>query len=86
MSKAKTNTQDPDVTVELALESGRTRLSIAELMGMKEGSLIELGAMSGEPVLLTVEREVYAEAEVVAVADRFGARILKVVNAESSES
>lgn len=86
MSKGRTNTQDPGVTVELALELGRTRLSIAELMAMKEGSLIELGAKSGQPVLLTVEREVYAEAEVVAVADRFGARILKVVNGEAIDS
>lgn len=70
-----------EMMVELAIELGRTRTSIDSLMRLREGSLIQLDAVSGEPVKVTIDREEYAEGDVVASGEHFGVRITRVVNA-----
>ena len=81
MAKVVKNGESTGMVVELAVELGRTRASIDFLMGLQEGSLIELDLHSGEPAKVTIDREEFAEGEVVAVGSHFGVRITKVVNA-----
>jgi len=64
-----------NVTVEL----GRTRLTVAEVLGLGPGSVIELDRIAGEPVDILVNDRLVARGEVVVVDENFGVRVVEVV-------
>jgi flagellar motor switch protein FliN/FliY len=68
-----------DVPVELAVEVGRTTMTIRETLAIMPGSIISLDRMAGEPVDLLVNGRRIARGEVVAVDEEFGLRITEVV-------
>jgi flagellar motor switch protein FliN len=68
-----------DVPVELAVEVGRTTMTIRETLAITPGSIISLDRMAGEPVDLLVNGRRIARGEVVAVDEEFGLRITEVV-------
>jgi len=71
-----------DVPVELAVEIGRTRMTIRETLGIAPGSLIALDRIAGEPVDLLVNGRRIARGEVVAIDEEFGLRVTEVVSPE----
>lgn len=70
-----------DVPVELAVEIGRTTMTIRETLGIAPGSLITLDRMAGEPVDLLVNGRRIARGEIVAIDEEFGLRVTEVVAA-----
>ncbi len=64
-----------NVTVEL----GRTRLTVAEVLSLGPGSVIELDRIAGEPVDILVNDRLVARGEVVVVDENFGVRVVEVV-------
>lgn len=64
-----------NVTVEL----GRTRLTVAEVLSLGPGSVIELDRVAGEPVDILVNDRLVARGEVVVVDENFGVRVVEVV-------
>jgi flagellar motor switch protein FliN len=68
-----------DVTVPITAEIGRTELPLAEILRLGPGSVIELDKSADEPVDVLVNQKLLATGEVVVVGDRFGVRILDVV-------
>jgi flagellar motor switch protein FliN len=68
-----------DVPVELAVEVGRTTMTIRETLAIMPGSIISLDRMAGEPVDLLVNGRRIARGEVVAVDEEFGLRITEVI-------
>jgi flagellar motor switch protein FliN/FliY len=68
-----------DVSVPITAEIGRTELPLAEILRLGPGSVIELDKSADEPVEILVNGKMLATAEVVVVGDRFGVRILDVV-------
>ncbi|MBW5393882.1 flagellar motor switch protein FliN, partial [Brachyspira hampsonii] len=56
-----------DVTINVTVELGRARLSIREILGLGEGSIIELQKLAGEPVDLLVNGKLIAKGEVVVI-------------------
>lgn len=71
-----------DVPVELAVEIGRTRMTIRETLSIAPGSLIALDRIAGEPVDLLVNGRRIARGEVVAIDEEFGLRVTEVVSPE----
>jgi len=71
-----------DVTLQVAIELGRTEMSIKKILELGPGSIIELDRMAGEPVDLLVNDKVVAKGEVVVVDENFGIRIVKLVSPE----
>ncbi len=69
-----------DVPVELAVEVGRTTMTIRETLAIAPGSIISLDRMAGEPVDLLVNGRRIARGEVVAVDEEFGLRVTEVVS------
>ena len=69
-----------DVPVELAVEVGRTTMTIRETLSIAPGSIISLDRMAGEPVDLLVNGRRIARGEVVAVDEEFGLRVTEVVS------
>ena len=68
-----------DVPVDLAVEIGRTRMTIGETLALGPGSIITLNRLAGEPVDLLVNGKPIARGEVVVIDEEFGLRITEVV-------
>src|SRR4051794_25326957 len=68
-----------DVPVELAVEIGRTRMTIGETLALGPGSIVTLNRLAGEPVDLLVNGKPIARGEVVVIDEEFGLRISEVV-------
>ena len=70
-----------DVAVTLALEVGRTKLSVRDLLQLAPGAVVELDRMAGEPLDVLVNGVRIARGEVVVVNEKFGIRLTEVVSA-----
>ena len=70
-----------DVPVELAVEIGRTRMTIGETLALVPGSIVSLNRLAGEPVDLLVNGRPIARGEVVVVDEEFGLRVTEIVAA-----
>jgi flagellar motor switch protein FliN len=68
-----------DVPVELAVEVGRTKMTIREALALGPGSIVTLNRLAGEPVDLLVNGKPIARGEVVVIDEEFGLRITDVV-------
>ncbi len=68
-----------DVPVELAVEIGRTQMTIRETLALGPGSIVTLTRLAGEPVDLLVNGKPIARGEVVVIDEEFGLRISEVV-------
>ncbi|MDR1445093.1 MAG: flagellar motor switch protein FliN [Treponema sp.] len=69
-----------DVFMEMTVELGRTRKSIKEILGMGEGTIIELDKLAGEPVDILVNHKLIAKGEVVVIDENFGVRVTEIVS------
>lgn len=69
-----------DVALEVSVELGRSHMSIAEILALRTGSVVELDKLAGEPVDISVNGTLIARGEVVVVDEKFGVRITEVVS------
>jgi flagellar motor switch protein FliN len=69
-----------DVPLDLAVELGRARMSIQELLGLSPGSVVELDKIAGEPLDILINNRLVARGEAVVVSDKFGVRITDIVS------
>ncbi len=69
-----------DVQMSLTVELGRTKMYIKEILGLGEGSIIELDKLAGEPVDLLVNGKLIAKGEVVVIDENFGVRVTDIVS------
>ena len=68
-----------DVTQDLIVEIGRTRLKGSEISELTYGSVIELNKIVGDPVDLFLDGKVVAHGEVVAInSEKLGVRIISI--------
>lgn len=67
------------VTLQIAVELGRTKMSIEEVLKLGPGSVVDLDKLAGEPVDVLVNDRLIAQGEVVVIEDRFGVRITNVL-------
>lgn len=68
-----------DVPVDVAVEIGRTRMTVGETLDLRQGSIIHLNRMAGEPVDLLVNGTLIARGEVVVIDEQFGMRVTVVL-------
>jgi flagellar motor switch protein FliN len=71
-----------EVPVELAVEIGRTHMTIRETLALGPGSIVTLNRLAGEPVDLLVNGKPIARGEVVVIDEEFGLRVTEVVATE----
>ncbi|MCQ2511613.1 MAG: flagellar motor switch protein FliN, partial [Lachnospiraceae bacterium] len=67
-----------DVQMEMTVELGRTKKSIKDILGMGEGTIIELEKLAGEPVDILVNHKQIAKGEVVVIDENFGVRVTEI--------
>jgi flagellar motor switch protein FliN/FliY len=73
-----------DVPVELAVEIGRTRMTIGQTLDLRPGSVVSLNRLAGEPVDLLINGKPIARGEVVVIDEEFGLRVTDVVSSGRS--
>lgn len=69
-----------DVPMTLTVELGRTTQLVQDILGLGEGSIIELDKLAGEPVDLLVNGKLIAKGEVVVIDENFGVRVTDIVS------
>ena len=71
-----------DVKLPVAIELGRTEMTIRDILGLSAGSVVELNKLAGEPVDLLVNNKTIARGEVVVVDENFGLRVTSLISPE----
>lgn len=69
-----------DVPVTIAMEIGRSDISIRNLLQLNQGSVVELDRLAGEPLDVLVNGTLIAKGEVVVVNEKFGIRLTDVIS------
>ena len=72
-----------DIPVELHVVVGEKKLSLAEILALEKGSILELGKGLDPVVDLMVQDKVVARGELVEVDGRLGVRLLHVLERSS---
>ena len=67
------------VTLQLTVELGTCTMSVAEVLELGSGSIVELDRKVDEPIDLHVNGRVVARGEVVAIEDNFGVRVTDLI-------
>lgn len=70
-----------DIPVTIAVEIGRSKINIRNLLKLNQGSIVELDRLAGEPMDLIVNGTLIAHGEVVVVNEKFGVRLTDVISA-----
>jgi flagellar motor switch protein FliN len=70
-----------DVSMEVTVELGRTRMTVRELLSLSPGAVIELDRAAGSPADLLVNGTLIARGEIVVVDEDFGIRITEILMA-----
>lgn len=74
-----------DVSLPVAIEFGRTTMTIQEVLDLGAGSVIQLSRMVGEPIDIFVSDRKLAEGEVVVVGEHFGVRITRILSSDPTQ-
>lgn len=69
-----------DVTLQVSVEVGRTRMTIQDLLQLGQGSVIELTKLAGEPLDVYINERPIARGEAVIVNEKFGVRITDIIS------
>jgi len=69
-----------DLSMPVAIELGRTSMSVQDILALGRGSVIQLDRLAGEPIDVFVGDRRFAEGEVVVVGEQFGVRITRVLS------
>jgi flagellar motor switch protein FliN/FliY len=70
-----------EIPVTIAMEVGRTKISIRNLLQLNQGSIVELDRLAGEPLDVLVNGTLIAHGEVVVVNEKYGIRLTDVISA-----
>jgi len=82
----KKTTKDPDLSLimdiplRVAVELGRTKMAVRELIQLCQGSVIELNKLAGEPLEVYINDKLIARGEAVVVNEKFGVRLTDVIS------
>jgi len=71
-----------DLELPIAVELGRVKMLVKDILELGPGAVVELNKFSGEPVDIFVNSKKFAEGEVVVIDQNFGVRILALVGAD----
>lgn len=69
-----------DVPLDIAVELGKTRKSIKEILELHQGAIIQLDKLAGEPVDMLVNGKLIAKGEVVVIDENYGIRITTIIS------
>ena len=74
-----------DVTLNVRIELGRTRMSVEDILNLQGGSVVTLDKLAGEFVDVLVNDKLVARGEVMVLNDQFCIRIAEIASAEERQ-
>lgn len=69
-----------DISVNLSMELGRTKITIKDLLQLNQGSVVELDRSVDEHMDILVNGTLVAHGEVVVINDKFGIRLTDIAS------
>jgi flagellar motor switch protein FliN/FliY len=69
-----------DVSLNMKIEIGRTKLTIDQVLRLREGSVVELDKVAGDPVDILVNNRLVAKGEILVLNEAFCIRITEIVS------
>ncbi len=72
-----------DVTLELKIELGRTKMSLEEILQLRKGSVVTLDKLAGDPVDIYVNGRLVARGEVLVLNDNFCVRVAELIGSDA---
>ena len=73
-----------DVPVNISAVIGKAHMSVAQLLKLNRGSVLELDRKVGEAIDIFVNNRLVARGEVVVVEDRLGVTMTEIIKTEDS--
>ena len=71
-----------DIMLPIHMVLGQKKLTIKELLNLKEGSVLEITRLAGENIDLIVNDRLMAKGEVVIMNNHFGFRLVTLLSPE----
>ena len=72
-----------DISVDITTDLGQTTLTTADILRLKEGSIIDLNKPAGESVEIFVNNKVIGKGEVMVYEDNLAVRINEILDADT---
>ena len=72
-----------DIPVRMSVEVGSTQLRLSAVMGLAEGSVVELDRQADELLDIMVNGTLVARGEIVTVNGRYGIRVVEIASTEA---
>ena len=73
-----------DVPVNISAVLGKAHMTVAQLLKLNRGSVLELDRKVGEAIDIFVNNRLVARGEVVVVEDRLGVTMTEIIKTEDS--
>jgi flagellar motor switch protein FliN/FliY len=75
-----------DVQLDLKIELGRTHMHLEDVLRLKQGAVVTLDKLAGDPVDIYANGRLIARGEVLVLNDNFCVRVAELVAGESGTS
>jgi flagellar motor switch protein FliN/FliY len=75
-----------DVPVNISAVLGKAHMSVAQLLKLNRGSVLQLDRKVGEAIDIFVNNRLVARGEVVVVEDRLGVTMTEIIKTEDSNA
>lgn len=73
-----------DVQLDLKIELGRTHMQLEDVLRLKQGAVVTLDKLAGDPVDIYANGRLIARGEVLVLNDNFCVRVAELIAAESA--
>jgi flagellar motor switch protein FliN/FliY len=73
-----------DVQLDLKIELGRTHMQLEDVLRLKQGSVVTLDKLAGDPVDVYANGRLIARGEVLVLNDNFCVRVAELISDESN--
>lgn len=73
-----------DVELDLTIELGRTHMHLEDVLRLKQGSVVPLDKLAGDPADIYVNGRLVARGEVLVLNDNFCVRVAELIVGESA--
>jgi flagellar motor switch protein FliN/FliY len=75
-----------DVPVNISAVLGKAHMSVAQLLKLNRGSVLQLDRKVGEAIDIFVNNRLVARGEIVVVEDRLGVTMTEIIKTEDSNA
>lgn len=72
-----------DVSLQISVEVGRSKMTVQDLLQLGQGSVVELHKLAGEPLDVFINGKHVARGEAVIVNEKFGVRLTEIISPQA---